>query len=290
MKARYRSMDSSNQLLLDRIKNWSTASDNVVALIMTGSHARIDDEVDQLSDLDLEIIADQPNELADNTAWLNEFGRIFVSKSFNEGQEYPTRLVFYEGGTKVDFTLASTKRVTDMIRARKLDSIYERGYKVLIDKRGVTKDLPVPTGQFPRVATPTQEEFTATVEEFWFEAAHIPRYLTRNELWVAKFRDWTMKKNLLKMLEWHAIATGGVPIDVWYIGSHLKDWVDPEIWRDLHDVYSRFDSKDSWRGLIATINLFRRITTVTAERLRLDYSKEIDRSVTQYLTSFEGKF
>jgi aminoglycoside 6-adenylyltransferase len=283
-------MESPNQLLLERIKDWSTASDNVVALIMTGSHARRDDKVDQLSDLDLEIIADHPDELAADNGWLSQFGKVLVSQAFNEGQEYPTRLVFYEGGAKVDFTLASTKRLTDMVHTRKLDSLYERGYNVIVDKRGVTKNLPAATGQFPKAAPPTQQEFTAAVEEFWFEVAHIPRYLARDELWVAKFRDWTMKENLLNMLEWHAVATSGVPIDVWYIGSHMKDWVAPEIWRELHDVYSRFDSKDSWRGLLATINLFRRLATETAERSGLDYSKGIDQSVTQYITSFEGKF
>jgi aminoglycoside 6-adenylyltransferase len=280
----------SDQLLLQRIKDWSKANDNVVALIMTGSHARGDNRVDQLSDLDLEIIADQPSGLANDNSWFSQFDNILVSQAFNEGQEYPTRLVFYEGGTKVDFTLASTKRLTDMIQNRRLDGLYERGYRVIIDKRGITKDLPAPSGQFPIVTGPTQAEFTAAVEEFWFEAAHIPRYLSRNELWVTKFRDWTIKENLLKMLEWHAIVTRKEPIDVWYIGSHMEEWVDPEIWRELRSVFSHFDPKDSWRGLLATINVFRRLATETANRAGLDYPNEIDRCVTGYIKSFEGRF
>lgn len=283
-------MESSKEPLLQRIKDWSVANDNVVALIMTGSHARGDDRVDEQSDLDLEIIADEPSELADDNTWLNKLGRVLVGQAFNEGQEYPTRLVFYEGGKKVDFTLASPRRLTDMIRARKLDGLYERGYKVIIDKRGITKDLPAPSGQFPIASIPTQTEFTAAVEEFWFEAAHIPMYLSRDELWVAKFRDWTMKENLLKMLEWHSIATSEAEIDVWHIGSHMKDWVDPLIWQELHGVFSRFESKDSWRGLLATINLFRRLAIETAARAGLDYPNEIDVSVTEYITSFQGNF
>jgi aminoglycoside 6-adenylyltransferase len=283
-------MESPNQLLLQRIGEWSAANDNVVALVMTGSHARGDGKVDQLSDLDLEIIADQPNELAQDNTWFGQFGRVLVSKAFDEGQEYPTRLVFYESGTKVDFTLASTRRLTDMIRTRKLDDLYERGYKVIVDKQGITKDLPKPSGRFPTIVVPTQEQFTAAVEEFWFEAAHIPRYLSRNELWVAKVRDWTMKENLLKILEWHAAATSRAPIDVWYIGSHMKDWVDQVIWQELHGVFSHFDVKDSWSGLLATISLFRRLATETAERAGLDYPNEIDASVTEYITSFKEKF
>lgn len=32
-------------------------------------------------------------------------------------------------------------------------------------------------------------------------------HLLREELWVVKARDWTMKVMLLQMLEWHAVAT-----------------------------------------------------------------------------------
>ena len=62
------------------------------------------------------------------------------------------------------------------------------------------------------------------MEEFWFEAWHIPKYLKRNDLWVVKFRDWTMKQLLLRMLEWHAIATNGPALDISHIGVHMKDW------------------------------------------------------------------
>jgi len=282
-------MESQHRSLLERIKNWAIANDNVLALVMTGSHARGDGKPDELSDLDVEVIADRPDELTADGAWLKKFGGIMVSQFFDEGQEYPTRLVLYESGAKVDFTLASRKRLTDMTQAKKLDSLYERGYTVIVDKHGIARDLPSPSGQFP-VVSPDQQKFTAAVEEFWFEAAHIPKYLIRDELWVAKFRDWTMKTLLLKMLEWRAVTKGKTPVDVWYIGSHIKEWVDLEIWGELQTVFSHFDSSDSWRGLLATTELFRRVALETAEQAGLVYPTEVDASVTRYIASFEGKF
>lgn len=281
-------MESQHRSLLERIKNWAIANDNVLALVMTGSHARGDGKPDELSDLDVEVIADRPDELTADSTWLKEFGAIMVSQFFDQGQEYPTRLVFYESGAKVDFTLASRKRLTDMIQAKKLDALYERGYAVVVDKHGIAKDLPSPSGQFP-VLLPDQQKFTAAVEEFWFEAAHIPKYLIRDELWVAKFRDWTMKTLLLKMLEWRAVTKGKSRVDVWYIGSHIKEWVEPEIWGELQRVFSHFDSNDGWRGLLATTELFRRVALETAEQAGLVYPNDVDRSVTQYIGSFGGK-
>jgi aminoglycoside 6-adenylyltransferase len=283
-----RIMESTLESLLERIKQWAISDDDVVALIMTGSGARDDGRIDEHSDLDLEVIADRPDRLAGDSTWLKQFGKVMLSQSLTQDQGYPTRLVFYEGGNKVDFTLADTKRLTDMVQVRKLDGLYDRGYRVIVDKRGITKSLPGASGRFPIVTRPTQAEFTAVVEEFWFEAAHIPRYLLRNELWVVKFRDWTMKGNLLKLLQWHAIATSSTPTDVWYIGIHMKDWLEPEIWRECHDVFAHFDAKDSWRGLIATINLFRRVATETADRAGLDYPTRVDRDATDYIRDFES--
>lgn len=40
---------------------------------------------------------------------------------------------------------------------------------------------------------------------------------------VVKFRDWTMKTDLLKMIEWHARATQGDQLDVWYIGTKMPN-------------------------------------------------------------------
>jgi aminoglycoside 6-adenylyltransferase len=213
-----------------------------------------------------------------------------VSQSLTQDQGYPTWLVFYEGGNKVDFTLADTKRLSDMIETERLDGLYDRGFRVIVDKQGITKQLPEASGKVSIDSRPTQAEFTAVVEEFWFEGAHIPRYLSRNELWVVKVRDRTMKENLLKMLEWHAIATSDEPLDVWYIGSHMKDWADRDTWEELGKTFAHFDAKDSWRGLIATMNLFRRVARETADRAGLEYPSEVDQGVTKYIASFEGRF
>jgi aminoglycoside 6-adenylyltransferase len=251
-------MHEQTNELLKRITAWAQSDTNVLALVMTGSHARPGAAPDRHSDLDLEIIAQQPEVLAGTNSWIEALGPIWVTQFFDEGQLDPTRLVFCEGGIKVDFTLAGKQRIVDMQGG--LDPLYERGYKVLIDKEGLADSLPAATGKFPVIAPPTQQGFNEVVHEFWFEAAHIPRYLEREELWVAKFRDWTMKEDLLKMIEWHAIAHKGDPVDVWYIGSHMKDWVDPVIWEELNEVFSHFDKSDSWRGLMKTTNLFSRVS------------------------------
>ena len=255
---------------------------------MTGSRARGDSAfVDEFSDFDLEIIAENAAELTDNDEWLRSFGSVMVCLPLSEGQAHPTRLVFYEGGLKVDFSLCTRERLMAMVDG--LNGIYQRGYRVLVDKEDVTAGLPTASGAAPSRRLPSQQVFSATVNEFWFEAAHIPRYLLRNEPWVVKTRDWTMKQLLLRMLEWHAVALSGRPLDVWHIGTHMKDWVDSQTWQDLQAVFSRFDRDDSWRGLLAMTALFRRLAREVASATDLEYPATVDENVSSYLAGFENK-
>ena len=276
---------TSNELL-EKIVDWARSNDNISALIMTGSRSRNDDRLDEFSDLDLELIARDRELLSGDDSWLRLFANVWTFLALGEGQEYPTRLVVYDGGHKVDFTLADRHRLTNMVASKKLNSLYERGYCVLIDKDAITQGLPQPNGAFPVVALPNQDEFEAVIQEFWFEASHMPRYLLRNELWVVKFRDWTMKSQLLKMLEWHSIAVADNPVDVWYIGSHMGDWVDDQTWSEVQDVFSRFDVQDSWRGLLATMSLFGRLGQEIAAASELEYLSDVDENVSGYIMEF----
>ncbi len=280
-------MDTTPTALLDRIIAWARADANVVALIMTGSRARDDGRVDEFSDYDIEIIARDIAPLIDDDAWLRAFAPVMVYLPLRNDR-WPTRLVFYDDGTKVDFTLAISARVSEMIVGG-LDDLYQRGYRVLLDKDALTDALPAATGAFPIARRPSPEEFAAVVTEFWFEAAHIPRYILRDEPWVVKFRDWTMKQLLLRMLEWHAITRTAEPVDVWHIGSHSGSWIDEETRDDLREIFGAFDAASSWRALLATTSLFRRLTSETAAALGIEDADATSARVSAYIASFAAR-
>jgi aminoglycoside 6-adenylyltransferase len=275
-------------MLRSSVVAWARADGNVLALIATGSTSKAETCSDEFSDLDLEVIARDPKRLLDDDSWFASFGEVWVVLRL-EQQHYPTRLVIYDGGSKVDFTVAGTERIEEM--RDELDPLYERGYQVLLDKEATTADLPRATGAYPVRALPTQAEFDSVVEEFWFEAAHMPRYLARDDLWVVKFRDWTMKTNLLQMLEWQAVARAdGKPLDVWYIGTRMKDWLDAETWQRLHEVFGGFEQRDAWRAILASADLFAHASREVAGMVGLSQPDLLERRIRSYLGSFHARF
>jgi aminoglycoside 6-adenylyltransferase len=274
---------------LERITAWAERRDDIVAAVLTGSRVRDEREVDEFSDLDIELFTNEPSLYAGVT-WLAEFGNVLVCLPLDyETDGYTNRLVFFEGGVKVDFQVRPPAHLDDLAHHPRTERVWGRGFRFLVDKVGARSAIPVQSFTIPPNESLSEESFIGVVNEFWFEAAHIPRYLLRDELWVVKFRDWTMKCDLLKMIEWYARARRGDEHDVWYIGTKMKSWVDEDVWTELQELFARFDRADSWRALLAMMALFARLTRHVSEAYGFAYPEVGDR-VSAYVHSFAPRF
>ncbi|WP_434638932.1 aminoglycoside 6-adenylyltransferase [Klebsiella sp. I138] len=273
--------ESQRSQLAARIRTWAHGNDNVRALVQTGSLARRDGLVDAFSDLDMDIIAQDPVGMAKNDDWIHRFGEVITILHLDavDAQSWPTRLVIYAGGIKVDFTLAGLARLQKMASPAGLDPLYERGYQLLVDKDAFAKALPAATYRFPVHAMPDEQRFLARVEEFWFEAFHVPRYLARDELLLAKQRDGTMKELLLEMIEWHAIARHPEPVDIWHLGKGIRHWAGEAIWAELQATYGHFDASDARRAYQATTALYARLAREVARIQGWPYPESVERAL-----------
>ena len=85
----------------ETITQWARHNDNIRALVVTGSLARHDGTSDHFSDLDLQVITPDVKRFTVNDKWLNELGEVWIRFPLN--RDLPYRLVWFRGGTKVDF-------------------------------------------------------------------------------------------------------------------------------------------------------------------------------------------
>lgn len=221
-------MNLSEVPFLCGLLEWARCQDGLAAVILTGSRARKHATIDAASDYDVEIFLAEPARYGLSSEWLEEISPVWVyidpsKDNAGEGNEEVPRLVFFSRGTKADLRIRSTKALTELADGG-LDDLYDRGYVVLADPSGLASRLPAPSGHSPRIRPPTNADLLDVCSEFWFEAAHIPGLLARDELWVVKFREGTMKSMLLRLIEWDALARLGPKVDVWHVGPHMRDW------------------------------------------------------------------
>lgn len=235
-----------HRAVLERIGTWAVADPNIRALVLTGSVARDSENVDEEADLDVELYVTDPSPLLRHDAWYHQFGEVLVVEALENPGWHPTRLVYYADG-KIDFMIAPAAALTGGI-------VYDRPFRVLLDKDGgagaLQRAVPVPA------QPPTDAEFLQCVH--WFYAAVImwAKYLARDDPWAAKMRDWDSKRLLLTMLEWDHRARKGWDYDTWYLGTHLREWVDPDLLEKIDACWSGSSRPDSLRALRASLALF----------------------------------
>jgi len=269
--------------ILDTIIHRANNEETIRAIILTGSRAG-KGPVDELSDFDLAIFTRDAKKYTNDNSWLDQTAQVLVcvedqkNNDFGSIDAIPTRLVIFKDGTKVDFAFYPIAALEKPIP--KLPIAYNSGYTVLLDKDDITKALPAPIFTIQVTEKPSSKEFDRVVREFFFEVYHVAKYLQRNDLWHAKFRDWAAKEFLLKMIEWHELATHNWSYDVHYLGKRMEFWVNSTTWKDLHKTFGHFDAADGWIALEATIELFRNLAIYTSKLLEYEYPIEVDRDMT----------
>lgn len=275
-------MDRQN--ILTRVVEWAQKEGAIEAIILQGSHAA--GMADAYSDYDLAIFCTSYDSYIKDEKWLTQIGKVWVCvhETVNkDGNIFPTRLVIFEEGVKVDFGFYTMGVLQNLITAHRLPSEYNRGYSVLVDKGSKTLSLAKATHQEDLAKRPTENEFQRVTKEFWFEVHHIAKYLKREDLWSVKFRSGSLNDHfLLKMIEWHEEAKRNWESQVPPIGKRMHSWVDADTWKALHKIFAHFDSRDSRQGLMHTIELFRKIAADTAQRLGYSYPHELDKHITDF--------
>lgn len=260
-------MREDARLLREAVLTFARASPGIDALVETGSRAR-GQPVDEFSDLDLELIGPGVHELVGREDWLVAFGDVLIALHLENGgpgePEWPTCLVVFDGGRKIDFTLSGPGRL-ESLSSKGLDGTYGRGYVVHYDATGAAAALPAAQSTGPREHRPGPADFLDVQRDFWFEATQVPTYLGRGDLWHGLLRLEEMRASLLDMLQWQARATGGDSTDTWYLGHHIDDWTAPDIGAALPGCFSGYDAKSGWSALEACAGLFARAAGEVAE-------------------------
>jgi aminoglycoside 6-adenylyltransferase len=277
--------------LIERIIKWAEGQPDISVVIIIGSRARVKQPADEWSDLDALIVTSDPEYYLSKTDWLSKIGRpllTFLEPAATGG--FMERRVLFEGMLDVDFSIIPRENVQQLLKdgvPPQIVEIFNRGARVLVDRNGEatvmrTRILSIKP---PIPRPPTEREFLGVVYDFLYHAVWTVKKLRRGELWTAKFcLDSHMKlKCLLPMIEWHTRATRGWTYDTWHGGRFLEQWAPPYILEGLQDAFAYYDKGDVKRALLSTMELFRRVSVETAEKIGYSYPTVLDRQISEWV-------
>lgn len=247
--------------LINKIISISLLDPRIEAVVLTGSRGR-EQDIDHYSDIDIELIGHGVTELFQQTHWIDNFGKPLAALHLlnleDDAPDWPTCLVIYEEGRKVDFTFAEPERLEKMKREG-LDATFSRGFAVLLDKTGITDGLPDDANTIALIPSPlSSSEFTEIVTDFWHEAHQVAIALTRDELWVAWSRSADMKQYFLTLIE-NLVSLQGH--HVWYKGRKYHEWMPQKYVQALETIFNCGTAENAALSLQCLMQCFAEVST-----------------------------
>lgn len=281
--------------LLDRLLAWASGTSEVRAVILTSTRARPEGPIDELSDYDVILVVTEPVRFSDDLGWQAAIGTPFVRwGDEDELLGHPTsfRGVIYDDHAKVDFTIWPDVLLEAIAASDTLPPGLDHGYRVLFDPDGRTRDWSAPTYRAYLLGRPSEAEYRAMVEEFWWGTSYVAKAVRRGELFFASsfMLEHDLKLiALLRMLEWRIAADHDWSWVPGVYGRGLERHLDDATITALDNTYAGLDADAIWAALFRLTGLFRRAATDVASALGYVYPREIDARMTDHLVAIRDR-
>ena len=273
---------------LQQVIDWAKSNKDIRVVLLTSSLVNPHAPVDQFSDLDIEFAVKDLRRFLANDDWLSNFGKV-IARIIENQEMYNNKLamwlVFYEDYSKIDFKIYSIGSFLEEVNNDYLQEDWDIGYKVLVDKDELTKNMKPPTYESVLIKKPEEQKFKQVLNDFWWDMTYVAKSLWRDEIFYAKFmsEDNMRTGYLQKMIEWYIGLEHEWKITTNKKGRLFKKYLSPEMWAKVEATFSGCNIEDNWRALFAYADLGHEIGTSIAEKLNYQYPKELENKIRTYL-------
>lgn len=124
--------------------------------------------------------------------------------------------------------------------------------------------------------TPKEYEFKSCVDNFFAKAMEVSLYVNQKDPIAASIKMEDLRRQLIKMLNFHLIDKFYGLRNMGKDGSNLINSLSKEYREDLELSFNTNDLVDIYTCLFKTCNLFRKVGMQEAANLGFPYNKEVD--------------
>jgi len=238
----------------------------VDAVAMSGSRTNPKAPKDEFQDYDVVYIVDNLKYLLSNLSWLDQFGNRLIEQHNIVGHRH-LYLMLFEDGNRIDLTLCPKEHIQEW-----LDS--EAGFSVLKDDKGLFEAYKPNTKRY-WIAPPSEEEFAASCNEFWWVSAYVVKAIRRNQLIYATDHLYGIcQQELLKVLAWQVSRDKGI-VDIGKNYKYLFHYLSAEKEKEFSDLLDLSSIEKISQSLFATMKLFDCEAQGLAKKMGFNYDQEV---------------
>ena len=245
----------------------------VEAIALSGSRSDIHSLRDEFQDYDVVYIVENLNDLLSDLSWLDQFGMRLIEQHNVLGHRR-LYLMLFEDGNRIDLTLCPKESIQEWV-----DS--EANFEVIKDDKGLFEPYQ-PNSKRYWTAPPTEEEFAASCNEFWWVSAYVVKAIRRNQLIYATDHLYGIcQQELLKVLAWQIASDRGI-VDIGKNYKYLFQYLPAEQEKEFSALLDLSSIEKNSQSLFATMGLFNREAQILAQKMGFTYDKEVAEKMTSY--------
>ena len=243
------------------------------AVALSGSRTNPQSPKDEFQDYDVVYIVDNLEGLISDLSWLDQFGKRIIEQNVILGHRH-LYLMLFEDGNRIDLTLCPKEHIQEWV-----DS--EANFEVIKDDKGLF-EVYQPNSKRYWTAPPSEEEFAASCNEFWWVSAYVVKGIRRNQLIYATDHLYGIcQQELLKILAWQVTSDRGA-VDIEKNYKYLFNYLPAEKEKEFSALLDFSSIEKITQSLLATMSLFHREAQDLAKKMGFDYDKEVAKKMMVY--------
>lgn len=245
----------------------------VEAVALSGSRADIHSLRDQFQDYDVVYIVENLEDLISDLSWLDQFG-IRLIEQHNVLGHRRLYLMLFEDGNRIDLSLCPKEYIQEWVES-------EANFEVIKDDNGLFEAYQ-PISKRYWTAPPTEEEFAASCNEFWWVSAYVVKGIRRNQLIYATDHLYGIcQQELLKVLAWQVTSDRGA-VDIGKNYRYLFYYLPAELEKDFSALLDLSSLEKISQSLFATMKLFDCEAQELAKKMGFNYDREVAEKMMAY--------
>ena len=245
----------------------------VEAVALSGSRTTPDSLKDEFQDYDVVYIVENLEDLISDLSWLDQFGMRLIEQQNVLGHRR-LYLMLFEDGNRIDLTLCPKEHMQEWV-----DS--EAGFKVLKDDAGLF-DMYQPNSNRYWTYPPTEEEFAASCNEFWWVSAYVVKAIRRSQLIYATDHLYGIcQQEFLKVLAWQVTSDRGA-VDIGKNYKYRFHYLPAEKEKEFSALLDLSSIEKVGQSLFATMKLFDGEAQELAQKMGFTYDKEVAERMISY--------
>lgn len=270
--------------MYDLILGIAKSDGRIKAVYMNGSRTNEKVPKDIFQDYDIVYVAEDTESFIEDKGWIKIFGEILYMQYPDENPNYPSDkknsygyLMQFADGNRIDLTIQSVNYALQHIKEDKL-------CKILLDKENILPETEAATDCQYWVKKPTEEQYLAACNEFWWCTNNIAKGLWRKEIpYVQDMTNYCVRPQLITMLNWKAGILTGWSVSTGKSSKYLYKWLSEEEWQMLLATYFDGNVDNAWKAVFSMCGLFENTARFVGEKSGWEYNEKEGKAATAFL-------